>query len=88
MLRKETKDILPIPLIDGGDEVPLPMGLAGNSAYVIRPHAAKEVLEAMKSIGMWPNDAILCRQLFPWLRVTKQYYTTTQRGVSTTTQVA
>ena len=88
MIENDFSDIQKIPLIDGGDEMPLPMGLAGNSAYVMRPHAAKEVLAKIKEVGMWPNDAILCRQLFPWLRVTKKYYTTTQRNVSTTTQVA
>ena len=88
MIENDFADIQKIPLIDGGDEMPLPMGLAGNSAYVMRPHAAKEVLAKIKEVGMWPNDAILCRQLFPWLRVTKKYYTTTQRNVSTTTQVA
>lgn len=40
-------------------------GMPGNSAYVITPDFADEVLEKMKEIGIWPNDAFLCRQLFP-----------------------
>ena len=77
-----------IPNIDNSQEVPLPMGIAGNSAYIIRPWAAKELLKTVKTLGMWPNDAIMCKQLFPWLRVVYPYYSTTQRNVSSTTQVA
>ena len=77
-----------VPNIDNSQEPPLPMGIAGNSAYIIRPFAAKELLKATKELGVWPNDAIMCKQLFPWLRVTYPYYSTTQRNVSSTTQVA
>ena len=77
-----------VPEIDNTQEPPLPMGIAGNSAYIIRPWAAKELLKINKSIGVWPNDAIMCKQLFPWLRVVYPYYSTTQRNVSSTTQVA
>ena len=77
-----------VPNIDNSQEPPLPMGIAGNSAYIIRPFAAKELLKATKEVGVWPNDAIMCKQLFPWLRVVYPYYSTTQRNVSSTTQVA
>jgi len=77
-----------VPNIDNTQEPPLPMGIAGNSAYIIRPHAAKDLLKATKDLGVWPNDAIMCKQLFPWLRVVYPYYSTTQRNVSSTTQVA
>ena len=77
-----------VPEIDNTQEPPLPMGIAGNSAYIIRPWAAKELLRSTKVLGMWPNDAIMCKQLFPWLRVVYPYYSTTQRNVSSTTQVA
>ena len=77
-----------VPNIDNSQEPPLPMGIAGNSAYIIRPCAAKELLKATKEVGIWPNDAIMCKQLFPWLRVVYPYYSTTQRNVSSTTQVA
>ena len=80
--------IQPVPSIDTTQEPPLPMGIAGNSAYIIRPWAAKELLKSTKVLGLWPNDAIMCKQLFPWLRVVYPYYSTTQRNVSSTTQVA
>jgi GR25 family glycosyltransferase involved in LPS biosynthesis len=76
-----------VPNIDTTEEPPLPMGIAGNSAYIIRPYAARELLEKVKDIGMWPNDAIMCKQLFPWLRVVYPYYTNTQENTSTTTQL-
>jgi len=76
-----------VPKIDDDSEPPLPMGIAGNSAYIIRPHAAKELLNKILEVGMWPNDAIMCRQLFPWLRVVYPYYTNVQAGVSTTTKL-
>ena len=77
-----------VPSIDTTEEPPLPMGIAGNSAYIIRPFAARELLKSTKELGVWPNDAIMCKQLFPWLRVVYPYYSTTQRNVSSTTQVA
>ena len=49
-----------------------PDGLAGNSAYIITPKAAKKAIELQESIGIWPNDALLCKQLFP--RKLKSYY--------------
>jgi len=50
----------------------VPDGLAGNSAYIITPAAAKKATELQKSIGIWPNDALLCKQLFP--KQLKSYY--------------
>ena len=50
----------------------VPDGLAGNSAYIITPAAAKKAIELQSSIGIWPNDALLCKQLFP--RNLKSYY--------------
>ena len=76
-----------VPNIDNTQEPPLPMGIAGNSAYIIRPYAARELLEKVKTLGMWPNDAIMCKQLFPWMRVVYPYYTNTQENTSTTTQL-
>lgn len=42
-----------------------PDGLAGNSAYIITPEAALKALGYMETFGIWPNDAILCKQFFP-----------------------
>jgi hypothetical protein len=77
-------------LIDGINEVPYvtdvstPQGLPGHSAYVIKPWAAEEIINKQDEIGWWPNDAIMCRQLFPWLRVCKPYYTVVQNTKSST----
>jgi GR25 family glycosyltransferase involved in LPS biosynthesis len=76
-----------VPDIDTTNEPPLPMGIAGNSAYIIRPFAARELLKKCKELGLWPNDAIMCKQFFPWLRVVHPYYTNTQPNVSSTTQL-
>ncbi len=76
-----------VPNIDNSQEPPLPMGIAGNSAYIIRPFAAKELLKTTKEVGIWPNDAIMCKQLFPFLRVTYPYHTNTQPNVSSTTSL-
>jgi len=48
-----------------------PDGLAGNSAYLIKPWAAKELIEKTHELGIWPNDALMCKQLFPYL---EEYY--------------
>lgn len=63
-----------------------PDGLAGNSAYVITPMAAKQAADLQRQIGLWPNDALLCKQFFP--RQLKSYYpyiTKTIQTKSTTT---
>ena len=63
-----------------------PDGLAGNSAYVITPLAAKKAAEMQREIGLWPNDALLCRQFFP--RKLKSYFpyiTRVEQKRSTTT---
>jgi hypothetical protein len=77
-----------VPIIDEPTDPPLPMGLAGNSAYIIKPYFADLLLKEVERVGMWPNDAIMCRQLFPLdLKVVYPYYTEVERGVSTTTEI-
>ena len=77
-----------VPVIDEPTEPPLPMGLAGNSAYIIQPKFAKSLLAEMKdNLGLWPNDAIMCRQLFPSLKVVYPYYTDVVKRGSTTTGI-
>ena len=77
-------------LIDGENQVPwvtdpeIPQGLPGHSAYLIKPWAAQQVIQQQDQIGWWPNDAIMCRQLFPWLRAYKPYFTVLQKMQSTT----
>lgn len=75
-----------VPYIDDPGEDPLPTGLPGNSAYIIKPWAAKKLLEKTLEVGLWPNDALMCRQFFPWLQIFYPYFTTVQRTPSTTTK--
>jgi len=76
-----TPGVNPVPWVT--DKM-IPQGLPGNSAYVIKPWAAQQLIDAQDRIGWWPNDAIMCRQLFDWLRVIKPYYTSLQKIKSTT----
>ena len=73
--------IQPVPDID---EFNIPQGLAGNSAYIIKPSGAKNLITAVKEHGVWPNDAIMCKQIIPKLGVTKEYFTSVQGLPSTT----
>ena len=67
------------------DDRPVPQGLAGNSAYIIRPSAALALLNGLNEYGLWPNDAYMCRELWPWLKVTQPFYTKVQGLPSSTT---
>lgn len=79
----DTRPVVPVPMVD---EYQVPQGLAGNSAYIIKPEGAKKLLELTKTFGAWPNDALMCRQLLRGkLGVSKTYYTTIQKQHSTTT---
>jgi len=62
-----------------------PDGLAGNSAYLIKPFAAREAMEKFNTLGVWPNDATLCIQLFPYLQELYPFVTRTEQTVSTST---
>lgn len=74
----------PIPTVNYHGEHPYPQGLAGNSAYYITPKGAKALLEKAKDIGMWPNDAFMCKEVFPWLRTAYPYFTKVSGEKSTT----
>ena len=71
-----------VPKIDHYD---IPQGLAGNSAYIIKPAGASKMVDLVKQHGLWPNDPLMCRQLVPRLGVTKKFYTQIQGLRSTTT---
>jgi len=77
------KEIIPAPRIDHSY---IPQGLAGNSAYYITPNGGSIMLNLTKEHGLWPNDALMCRQLVPGLSVTKTYYTKVQ-GIQSTTSL-
>ena len=77
--------ICQVPYVDDPGDSPLPNGLAGNSAYIIKPWAAQKLLDKTAEIGIWPNDALMCRQFFPWLQQYAKYITKVQGTRSTTT---
>ena len=77
-----TQFFQPVPTID---DFNVPQGLAGNSAYVIKPEGARKMLALADEHGMWPNDALMCKQLIPTLGVTRNFYTRVQGLRSTTT---
>ena len=65
----------------------MPQGLAGNSAYIIKPYFAEKLLDKLKQKGGWPNDSIMCKQFFgDELKVVYPYYTRVQGIQSTTTR--
>lgn len=81
------EDIVDIPLVD--DEktrTRAPQGLPGNSAYIIYPQAAKELFNLIDVYGLWPNDAIMCNQLLPGLKIAYPFFTQVQGLRSTTTR--
>ena len=74
--------VMGVPIIDRPE---IPQGLAGNSAYLMTPSAAKEMLTLVQTYGMWPNDALMCYQLMRGaLKVSLRYYTRVQGLQSTT----
>lgn len=64
----------------------VPDGLAGHSAYALQPRAARELIEKVHDIGLWPNDATMCRQFFPWLEELYPFVTRVEQGRSTTSE--
>jgi len=82
IVKENKEDIQPVPSID---EWNVPQGLAGNSAYIIKPNGAKELIAAVEKYGAWPNDALMCKQLIPNMGVTRRFYTKVQGLPSTTT---
>ena len=67
------------------DDKYTPQGIAGNSAYVISPSMALKLLKKVDEIGLWPNDALMCKQFFP--NQLKQIYpfVTELQGIQSTT---
>ena len=61
----------------------VPDGLAGNSAYVIKPYAAQELIDKYHQLGVWPNDATMCIQLFPYLEEYYPFITKVEQDMST-----
>jgi hypothetical protein len=81
--RRGDSEVVDVPYVD--DDTFAPQGLAGNSAYLIYPNAANHLISKIEEVGLWPNDALMCKQFFPFLRQAYPFYTTLQ-GVPSTTQ--
>lgn len=64
----------------------IPDGFSGNSAYIIKPWAARKFVAAFHDLGVWPNDATICLQLFPWLQEYYPFVTQVEQTRSTTTE--
>lgn len=62
----------------------VPDGLAGNSAYLIKPWAARKLVNKCHEVGLWPNDAIMCIQFFPFLQEYYPFITRVEQTMSTT----
>jgi GR25 family glycosyltransferase involved in LPS biosynthesis len=82
MIQESPYELMPPPMLASKE---IPQGLPGNSAYIIKPPAAKHLLSLCHKYGLWPNDAIMCQQLCNFLGVSKTYYTRVQNLKSTTT---
>jgi len=82
-LQQNPKTIQRVPTID---DLMIPQGLPGNSAYIIKPTGANKMLELVKEYGAWPNDALMCKQLIQSIGASKIYYTKVQ-GLSSTTSL-
>lgn len=80
-VQKSDKLFTSVPWID---DMSVPQGLAGNSAYIITPEGASKMIDLVDQYGLWPNDALMCRQLVPKLGVTTKFYTQVQGTPSTT----
>jgi GR25 family glycosyltransferase involved in LPS biosynthesis len=63
----------------------IPDGFSGNSAYIVKPWAAEKFIRAYKKYGVWPNDATICLQLFPWLEEYYPFITIVKQSQSTST---
>lgn len=82
-LQNAKGSVIPCPYVD--DDLLVPQGLPGNSAYIITPKFAKEVIKFIEDYGAWPNDATLCRQNFPGKLFCMSNYFTKIQGLRSTT---
>ena len=69
------------------DDRKIPQGIAGNSAYYMPASIARTMFKLIDEHGLWPNDALMCKQLLGdhLLKVAYPYYTALQ-GIKSTTQ--
>lgn len=81
-MRARGKGVIVCPKVDL-DHVP--QGIAGNSAYYMKPEGAKKMLALVAEYGAWPNDAIMCRQLLGGKLGVLNPHCTKVQGLSSTT---
>lgn len=67
-MQKRGPGVFPKTWITTEKERHIPDGLAGNSAYLLKPQAAQEIINFVNKVGLWHNDAIINYQEFPWLQ--------------------
>lgn len=75
-------NVISAPWVD--TDITVPQGLAGNSAYILTSKGAASLLRKVEEVGIWPNDALMCRQFFPNLKQAYPFYTKVQGTESTT----
>jgi len=81
MVNTQDGEVAETPWVDKRD---VPQGLAGASAYLVKPEGARKAIELTRECGAWPNDALLCKQLMPgMLGVCKTYATKVTGSKST-----
>jgi len=83
--KRDQNNLQPVPTVNGPGDNPVPQGLPGNSAYIIQPWAAKLVIAKMCEVGVWPNDALMCKEFFPWMKCVYPYMTSIQTNVTSST---
>ena len=71
VVQGKAAEFQPAPWIDDPKTA---QGLAGASAYLVKPVGARFAIDAAREHGAWPNDALLCKQLVPGLGVTRTYF--------------
>jgi hypothetical protein len=81
MIKKNKPGVNPKTLNTMGPLVP--DGLVGNGSYVIKPFAAQELIDKYHELGVWPNDATMCVQLFPYLEEYYPFITRIEQELST-----
>ena len=80
----KTKGVIDCPLVD--DDYTTIQGLAGGSAYFIKPEGATILLDLIDDLGLWHNDCIISHQVLSGLLgVTTTYFTKIQPNVGSTT---
>ena len=85
-IKSSAPDQFGVVFVPNIDELSVPQGLPGNSAYIIKPEGANRMISLVKEHGLWPNDALMCNQLIPRIGCTQRFYTRVQ-GVRSTTSL-